>query len=90
MMANLDRSEVEVMVADSQRDAWTGIVPYGVLGEIADRRDVRNVLMPSSEFRYAPLHYRQHTNASTRREPSLQNLKRRQGVDLGVMDQNVL
>ena len=89
-MANLDRSEVEVMVADSQRAAWTGIVPYGVLGEIADRREVRNVLMASSAFKYAPLPYRQHTNASTRPEPSLRNLKRRQEVDLDTMDQNVL
>ena len=28
------------MEADDQSEAWTGIVPYGVVGEVASRREV--------------------------------------------------
>lgn len=31
------------MRADSQREAWTGSEPYGVVGESEERRDVRRV-----------------------------------------------
>lgn len=35
IIASRERSECEVTVADSQSDACTGILPYGVEGEIA-------------------------------------------------------
>lgn len=40
-MARRARREVKVTRADSQRDAWTGMEPYGVPGERAARRDVK-------------------------------------------------
>jgi hypothetical protein len=40
-MARRARREFDVDVAESQRDACTGKVPYGVLGDVADRRDVK-------------------------------------------------
>lgn len=44
MMASRERKDREVVVADSQRPAWTGILPYGVAGEIAANRDVSSEL----------------------------------------------
>lgn len=43
MIASRDRKELDVCNADSQRDACTGIVPYGVLGDVAARRDTRRL-----------------------------------------------
>lgn len=42
-MANRARREGNVTLADSQREACTGSDPYGVLGESAERREVRRV-----------------------------------------------
>lgn len=43
-MASLERRDEEVMDADSQREACTGMLPYGVEGERAESREVRSVL----------------------------------------------
>jgi len=43
-MARRARRDVDVVVADSQREACTGKEPYGVVGEMAERREVRRVL----------------------------------------------
>jgi len=43
-MASRERREFEVIDADSHSEAWTGILPYGVDGEVAERREVRSVL----------------------------------------------
>ena len=43
-MASRERRDEEVMDADSQRDACTGMLPYGVEGESAESREVRSVL----------------------------------------------
>jgi len=51
-MASRERREVEVMDADSHREACTGMLPYGVEGERAESREVRSVLgrMMTCEF----------------------------------------
>lgn len=43
-MASRERRDEEVIDADSQRDACTGMLPYGVEGERAESREVRSVL----------------------------------------------
>lgn len=42
-MARRERRESDVIDADSQSEAWTGMLPYGVLGDMADNRDVRRL-----------------------------------------------
>lgn len=48
-MARRARRDVDVVVADSQREACTGKEPYGVVGEMAERREVRRVLKRGEE-----------------------------------------
>jgi len=42
-MASRERRDEEVMDADSQRDACTGMLPYGVEGERGESREVSSV-----------------------------------------------
>jgi len=48
-MARRARRDVDVVVADSQREACTGKEPYGVVGEMAERRKVWRVLKKGEE-----------------------------------------
>lgn len=43
-MASRERRDEEVVAADSQKDAFTGMLPYGVEGERTESREVRSVL----------------------------------------------
>jgi hypothetical protein len=73
MIASRERRECEVTMADSQSPAWTGMLPYGVEGERADRREVRSVL--SSRIRLCIARWKEgaavRTNVLTRPVPSL-------------------
>ncbi len=71
MIARRARKELDVVVAESQSDAWTGKLPYGVVGEIAASLDVNKELQTEFHSRLAWTGNGKPTSALIHREPSL-------------------
>lgn len=72
MIARRARKELDVVIAESQSDAWTGKLPYGVEGEIAASLDVNKELRTVwDQTQDLGIANDKPTNALIHQEPSL-------------------